>query len=280
VDHPNTAPVWVEIRHNRKVNPKAMSENNRNGGKGQLSDKVAVITGGGRGIGRAIARMLAREGAHVALCARTRDEIDAVAAEIKGMGRKSLAVPADVTRWEQVKSFAELVAGEFGQVDVLVNNAGGGVERNTPIAQSDPERWWRGVEVNLQGTYLITRAFLEHVAEGGKIVNIGSGMGHETPRGGNSSYNVAKAGVHMFTRALAVEVWERGIQVNEVLPGPVANGLDPEARLEEARRNPPPFASSERLKHPDRVAEQVLWLATRGEDGPTGQTFSLARRPL
>lgn len=84
----------------------------------------------------------------------------------------------------------------------------------------------------------------------------------------------------MFARALAVEVWQRGIQVNEILPGPVANGLEPEMRLEEAKRNPPPFASSERLKHPDRVAELVLWLATQGEDGPMVQTFSLARRPV
>ena len=87
----------------------------------------------------------------------------------------------------------------------------------------------------------------------------------------------------MFTQALAVEVWERGIQVNEVLPGIVANGLDPESKLEEARKaaSPPRFAPSERLKHPDRVAELVLWLATRSsEDGPIGQTFSLARRPL
>ena len=154
------------------------------------------------------------------------------------------------------------------------------VERNTPIAESDPQRWWRAVEVNLYGTYLVTRAFLAQIGPGGKIVNIGSGMGHEAPRGGNSSYNVAKAGVRMLTQALAVEVWNRGIDVNEVLPGPVANGLDPEARLAEARRNPPPFAGSEILKHPDRVADLVLWLATRGDDGPTGQTFSLARRPL
>ncbi|HEX2516162.1 MAG TPA: SDR family oxidoreductase, partial [Chloroflexota bacterium] len=172
------------------------------------------------------------------------------------------------------------VASELGPVDVLVNNAGGGVERNTPIAASEPARWWRAVEVNLYGTYLVTRAFLEHLNTGARIVNVGSGMGHEAPRGGNSSYNVAKAGVSMLTRALAVEVWERGLAVNEVLPGPVANGLDPEAKLEEARRRPPPFAGSERLKHPDRVAELVLWLAGRGADGPTGQTFSLARRPL
>ena len=211
---------------------------------------------------------------------RSEGEIAAVADEVRAMGRRAVAVPTDVASWEQVRDFADAVARELGRVNVLVNNAGGGVERNTPIAQSQPDQWWRGVEVNLYGTYLVTRAFLEHVADGGRIVNVGSGMGHEAPRGGNSSYNVAKAGVAMFTRALAVEVWERGILVNEVLPGPVANGLDPDKRLEEARKNPPPFANSERLKHPDHVAELVLWLVTRGEDGPTGQTFSLARRPL
>jgi 3-oxoacyl-[acyl-carrier protein] reductase len=245
-----------------------------------LTGKVAVVTGGGRGIGRAIARMLAVEGADVALCARTQEEIDAVALELRGLGRRAVACSVDVADWIQVLAFSRAVAGELGKVDILVNNAGGGVERNTPIAQSDPTKWWRAIEVNLQGTYYVARAFLEFLNDGAKIVNVGSGMGHEAPRGGNSSYNVAKAGVRMFTQALAVEVWERGIQVNEVLPGPVANGLDPERRLEEARKNPPPFASSERLKHPDRVAELVLWLATRGEDGPTGQTFSLARRPL
>jgi 3-oxoacyl-[acyl-carrier protein] reductase len=249
--------------------------------QGQLAGKVVVVTGGGRGIGRAIVRLLARNGADVALCARSEDEIAGVAGEVQALGRRAVAARADVAVWEDVRAFADTVAHELGRVDVLVNNAGGGVERNTPIAESTPERWWRAVEVNLHGTYLVTRAFLEHLNDGAKIVNVGSGMGHEAPRGGNSSYNVAKAGVSMFTRALAVEVWERGIAVNEVLPGPVANGLEPEKRLEEARKNPPPFAGSERLKHPDRVADLVLWLATRSpEDGPTGQTFSLARRPL
>jgi 3-oxoacyl-[acyl-carrier protein] reductase len=241
---------------------------------------VAVVTGSGRGIGRAVARALARAGADVALCARTAEQIDAVAAELRGMGRRALAMPVDVADRDQVEAFAASVARELGAVDVLVNNAGGGIERNTPIAESRPELWWRTVEVNLKGTYLVTRALLQHLADGARIVNVGSGMGHESPRGGYSSYNVAKAGVSMLTRALAVEVWERGIAVNEILPGPVASGLDPEGGLAAARRNPPPFASSERLKHPDRVADLVLWLVTRGDDGPTGQTFSLARRPL
>lgn len=246
-----------------------------------LTGKVAVVTGSGRGIGRAIARSLAKAGADVALCARSTDEIEAVAEELRALGRRTLFQSVDVVDWAQVQAFAQQVAADLGPVDVLVNNAGGSVERNTPIAQSDPQKWWRGVEVNLQGTYNVTRAFLEHLSQGAKLINIGSGMGHEAPRGNASSYNVAKAGVSMFTQALAVEVWERGIQVNEVLPGPVANGLDPEAKLVAAQSGPPPFAGSERLKHPDRVADLVLWLATRSnEDGPTGQTFSLARRPV
>jgi len=245
-----------------------------------LTGKVAVVTGGGRGIGRAIARSLARAGADVALCARTASEVELVAEELRALGRRAIASSVDVTQWDQVSAFASEVARDLGPVHVLVNNAGGGVERNTPIAESDPQRWWQAVQVNLHGTYLVTRAFLEHLDASAKIINIGSGMGHEAPRGGNSSYNVAKAGVRMFTRTLAVEVWERAIQVNEVLPGPVANGLDPEAKLEQASQNPPPFAGSERLKHPDRVADLVFWLATRGDDGPTGQTFSLARRPV
>jgi 3-oxoacyl-[acyl-carrier protein] reductase len=240
-----------------------------------------VVTGGGRGIGRAIIRLRARNGADIGLCARSEDEIEAVADSVRALGRRAVAVTTDVARWEEVREFASAVTQQLGGVDILVNNAGGSVERNTPIAESLPDRWWRAIEVNLYGTYLVTRAFLEHLNDGAKIVNVGSGMGHESPRGGSSSYNVAKAGVNMFTRALAVEVWERGIAVNEVLPGPVANGLDPESKLEQARKDRPPFASSERLKHPDRVAELVLWLATRSpEDGPTGQTFSLARRPL
>jgi NAD(P)-dependent dehydrogenase (short-subunit alcohol dehydrogenase family) len=249
---------------------------------GALRGRVAVVTGGGRGIGRAIVRALTRAGADVALCARTTAEIEAVAAEVRALGRRAVVVSADVAERAQVQAFAAAVRGELGKVDLLVNNAGGGVERNTPIAESDPARWWRAIEVNLHGTYLVTRELLALMGRGGKIVNIGSGMGHEAPRGGNSSYNVAKAGVQMLTRCLSVELWPQGIDVNEVLPGPVANGLDPEARLAAAAREQQasPFTASERLKHPDRVAELVLWLATRGADGPTGQTFSLARRPL
>jgi NAD(P)-dependent dehydrogenase (short-subunit alcohol dehydrogenase family) len=252
------------------------------GGDDALRGRVAVVTGGGRGIGRAIVRALSRAGADVALCARTTAEIEAVAAEVRALGRRAVVVSADVAERAQVQALAAAVRGELGKVDLLVNNAGGGVERNTPIAESDPARWWRAIEVNLHGTYLVTRELLALMGQGGKIVNIGSGMGHEAPRGGNSSYNVAKAGVQMLTRCLSVELWPQGIDVNEVLPGPVANGLDPEARLAAAAREQQasPFTASERLKHPDRVAELVLWLATRGADGPTGQTFSLARRPL
>src|SRR4051794_40695819 len=128
-----------------------------------LHGKVAVVTGGGRGIGRSIVRLLARHGADVGLCARSQDEIEAVANEVRALGRRAVAAPADVAIWEQVRDFAGAVSRELGHVDILVNNAGGGVERNTRIAESVPDRWWRAVEVNLYGTYLVTRALLEHL---------------------------------------------------------------------------------------------------------------------
>jgi NAD(P)-dependent dehydrogenase (short-subunit alcohol dehydrogenase family) len=249
---------------------------------GALAGKIAVVTGGGRGIGRSIARLFAREGADVAICARSRPEIDAVVAELRGSGRRSFGSSVDVSDWQSVRAFADGVAEALGNVDVLVNNAGVFATQKMKIAESDPDTWWRVVEVNLKGMYLVTRAFVGGMNDGGKILNIGSGMGHEAPSPGDSSYRVAKAGVRLFTRVLATEIWERGIQVNEIVPGLVANGLDPEGKIEEMRTSgtPPRFAPSERLKHPDRVAELALWLATRGEDGPMGQSFSLARRPL
>lgn len=242
-----------------------------------LSGKVAVVTGGGRGIGRALAFAFAAAGADLALCARTQQQIDAVAEDVRRRGKRALSVACDVADWTQVQAFARRTADSFGRVDIVVNNAGGGTARG-PLLESEPSSWWPVVEVNLLGTYLVTRAFLPHLiaSGGGKIINIGSGMGHE-PRPGNISYSVAKAGVWMLTRALAQEVWEQGIDVNEIVPGPVATHLTAGTMQ---LGGPPPFAPSERVKPPEDVAELALWLATRPPGGPTAQAFSLARRPV
>jgi 3-oxoacyl-[acyl-carrier protein] reductase len=242
-----------------------------------IRGQVALITGGGRGIGRATALALARAGADVAVSARTATEIDAVAAEVEALGRRALAVRCDVTRSAECDAMVERAVAGLGRLDILVNNAGGSTER-AALADSDPGRWADTIAVNLLGVYHCTRAALPHLVRAGrgKIINVGSGMGHDVAPG-NSAYSAAKAATWMLTQVLAQEVWQHGIDVNEVVPGPVLTKLTEGVFRLDA---PPPFAPSERVKPPEEVAELILWLASRPAGGPTGQSFSLARRPL
>jgi len=241
-----------------------------------LDGKVALITGGGRGIGRATALMLAEDGADVAVLARSADEIEAVACEVRALGRRSSAIPCDVTAYDACKSAVDQAVGELGRLDILVNNAGGGAAPGHRVVESDPALWAQTIALNLLGVYYVTHAALPHLigAGGGKIVNVGSGA-RLMPF--TEAYAAAKAGLWVFTQGLAMEVWEQGIDVNEVIPGPVMT------RLTESMfttSGPPPFASSERVKGPEEPAELILWLVRQRRGGPTGQSFSLARRPL
>lgn len=245
----------------------------------QLTGKVAIVTGGGRGIGRSIALALAAEGADVCVTARSTEEIEAVAAEIAGLGPRGRALACDVGDPAAVQSMIDQTFAELGHIDILVNNAGGAFVRN-PVADSDPSEWKQTLDVNLLGAYYCIRAALPHLiaADDGKVINIGSGMGH-TPRAGNSAYNVAKAGLWMLTRCLALEVWEQGVSVNEVIPGPVYTRLT-EGYFQPPGQAAPPVAASERVKTPEECVPLVMFLATHPPGGPTGQSFSLARRPL
>ena len=244
---------------------------------GQLDGQVAIVTGGGRGIGKAIALELAREGADVCVTARSDDQVQTVAKEIADVGRNGLGVACDVSNRQSVESMVEQVAARFGRIDILVNNAGGGTER-TKVGEDDPDEWASVIEINLIGTYYCSRAALPHLkASGsGRVINVGSGMGHQ-PRVGNSSYNVAKAGQWMLTRCLSMELWESGIAVNELVPGPVYTELT--KGVFEADK-PHATMSSEWVKQPEEVVPLAMFLATQGEHGPTGQSFSLARRPI
>ena len=243
----------------------------------RLTDRVAVVTGGGRGIGRAIALALAAEGADICIVARTEHQLESVTVEVEALGRSALAVVADCTHPEQVEAMAGQVRARFGRLDILANNAGGGIE-SKPVLESDPELWVKDVQVNLMSAYLVTRHLLSLMVEtgGGKILNTGSGMGHGAGPG-NSAYRVGKAGMWMFTQCLAAEVWEQGIEANELVPGPVQTDLT-DTRMQVGA--PPPFAPSERVKYPEEVAPLAVWLATQPAGGPTAQSFSLARRPI
>ena len=145
----------------------------------ELTGKVALVTGSGRGIGRAIAIAFAKEGADLILASRTKEQIDEVAEEIRALGRKVLAVPTNVTDRLEVDSMAEKVREEFGRLDILVNNAGIGIERNS-ILESDPKLWIEDVTVNCISAYIVSHGLVPLMIEsgGGKVINVGSGMGH------------------------------------------------------------------------------------------------------
>ena len=254
-----------------------------------LQGKIAVVTGAGRGIGRSIALAFAEAGADIAICARSSKAIDAVKKEIEAKGQKCLSQSLDIADPQAVEAFCTTIINQFQKVDILVNNAGAYLDRGS-FEESDPDEWWRTIEVNVRGPYLITRHLVSVMGAGAKIMNLNSGKGYSA--GQNSSgYHVSKAAFRMFTEALANELWSRQIEVNTIIPGPTATTTlsrqDPNSDVTtddilEAYTNAPPagLPAWERVKHPDEVAALALHLASYPVGGPTGQVFSLARRPL
>lgn len=254
-----------------------------------LNGKVAVVTGAGRGIGKSIALAFANAGADLAICARNESEIEAISEEINRLGQRSFFMSVDLGNPSEVRSFSERVLSEFNYIDILVNNAGAYLERGMFI-DSDPELWWRTIEVNVRGPYLLTRFFVEKMRRGGKIINLTSGKGYSA--GSNSSaYHVSKAALNMMTNGLANELWSQEIEVNSLVPGPTATATFDNAQPGK-ERSPDEILSAgkdalpkglpawERVKHPDEVAQMALQMACFPSGGPTGQIFSLARRPM
>lgn len=242
-----------------------------------LTGKVAVVTGAGRGIGRAIALAYAQAGAAVCCAARTTEQVAAVVQQIEREGGRGLAVTTDVAQQEAVEALFAQTVTALGGVDIVVINAGVSLDRNG-VMESDPNDWRTTIEVNLFGAYYCAKAAIPYLRAqgGGKIIMIGSGMGHRA-HAGSSAYACSKAGLWMLTRILAQEVWQDKISVNELVPGPVDTTMttDPAARQGVAFT-----ASSEWIKRPDDVAPLALFLATQPEIGPTGQSFSLMRRDM
>ncbi|MGC6517720.1 MAG: SDR family NAD(P)-dependent oxidoreductase [Candidatus Puniceispirillaceae bacterium] len=254
-----------------------------------LQGKVAVITGAGRGIGRAIALSFAKAGADIAICARSSDALNEVAAQIEAMGQACFSKALNIADPEGVGHFCDDIISHFGKVDLLVNNAGAYQDRGA-FVQSEPEEWWRTIEVNVRGPYLMTRHLITAMPEGAKIINMNSGKGYSAGQN-SSSYHVSKAALKMFTEALANELWKQKIDVNTIIPGPTAtttlsqqdpnSGVTTKTILEKFTNEPPAgLPAWERVKHPDEVAALALQLASYPVGGPTGQVFSLARRPL
>src|SRR3712207_3595190 len=174
------------------------------GGDSPLTGRVAVVTGGGRGLGRAFALALAEAGADVALAGRSTEDIERVAAEVEARGRRALAVPTDVAEVADVERLIERVLGELGDLDILVNNSG--VIHSAPLLETPPEEWDRVVATNLRGCFLCMRAAGRHFADRrrGKVVNVASNFAFMgVPN--FSSYCASKAAVVNLTRAAAIE---------------------------------------------------------------------------
>lgn len=240
-----------------------------------LNGKVAVITGAGRGIGKAIAAGYAKAGAAVVCAARSEAEITETANEISKSGGRAIAVKTDVTSCESVKNMFDRAAEQFGGIDILVINAGANYDRKT-VEDSDPENWKRTMELNLFGAYYCARSVIPYLKRrgAGKIITIGSGLGHGG-FSGSSAYSCSKAGLWMLTRILAQELLQYNISVNELIPGPVETSIDDAAR---ENKNIVKSMESEWHKQPEDVVPLAVFLASQPDIGPTAQSFSLMRR--
>lgn len=235
-----------------------------------LAGKVAIVTGSGRGIGKAIALAFAEAGADVVCCSRTASEIEASADAIRAMGRRALAIRCDVTDGQEVEAMVGKTAAELGHIDILVNNAGGGsFGAVTKMTQSALEA---DLSLNLTSMFLSSRAvarfMLEH--KSGCIINI-STRESQVPAMGLSAYAAAKAGVNSFTLTLA---WELGphVRVNAILPGAVMTETNAPI-LEPIKDQLAGLSPLNRMGTPDDIALAALYLASSASDWVTGRLF-------
>ena len=191
-----------------------------------LTGKSALVTGASRGIGAAIAKRLAVEGASVAITyARGANAAAEVVKAIEGAGGKAIAIQADATDAQAVHAAVEKTIASFGQLDVLVNNAGTAIPK--PFEEATLEEMDRVIGLNVRGVFVATQAALKHLKEGGRIINIGSCVGERMGTPGLATYAATKGAVKMFTQGLSREVGPRGITVNNIQPGPIDTDLNP-----------------------------------------------------
>ncbi|RKU33894.1 hypothetical protein C6499_00255 [Candidatus Poribacteria bacterium] len=240
----------------------------------QLKDKIAIITGGGRGIGKAIAIAYAAEGASVVIAARSAAQLEEVATEITAQGGEAIAVPTDLRSREEVENLVQKTVDQFGRIDILVNNAG--INPRGLFLDSTDEEWEQGWQINVMGVVYCCRAALPLMQQqgSGNIINVGSGMG-QVGRSNLSVYCASKAALHGLTQSIAEEVWEDGIIANVLIPGPVKTELSKPAWESSGTFR----AQSDPWKEPEQVVTSALFLATQSPaTGMTGQILSIMRR--
>lgn len=235
-----------------------------------LAGKVALVTGGSRGIGRAIALAFAEQGADVAISARKLPDLETVAGEIKALGRKSLPVVSHIAKPEEIKALVAQVKEKFGRIDILVNNAGTN-PYSGPLIDAEEWAWDVTNNVNLKGPFLLSLLVAKIMKEqgGGNIINISSAAGIQPST--LHIYSITKAGLIMVTRVMAKEFAPYNIRVNAIAPGVV------KTRLSEMlwRNNPNP----DKLPQPEDVAGTAVYLASDASKYVTGETIAIALGP-
>lgn len=246
--------------------------------KFSLQDRVAVVTGSGRGIGKGIALILAGAGAHVVNVARTVSELEATAAEVRKLGRRSIVVRADIRLSDHIDNIIKSTLDEFGRIDIWVNNAGGGLPK--PSLEVSERSWNTGITENLTSVFLCCRAVAKVMIEQkkGSIINISS-VGGLQPAPNNASYGAAKAGVVSLTASLAVEWAPYGVRVNCVAPGAImtpgwVGTTTPENRETAASRIP-----LGRIGTPEDIGLAVAFFASEAAEWVTGQTLAVNGGP-
>ena len=246
----------------------------------KLSGKTALVTGAGRGIGRAIALALAREGCQVGIADILPGSAAAAAADVEALGVKGLALPVDLTSRAEVESMVGEALAQFGQIDILVNNAGW--DRMGLFLDTDEDTWDRIIAVNLKAMLYVCKAVLPHmVARGaGKVINVASDAGR-VGSSGEAVYSATKGAVIAFSKALAREMARHRITVNVVCPGltetPLLQSLrDQSPKMEKILEAVTRATPLGRVATPEEIAEAVAFFASPGADFVTGQTLSVS----
>lgn len=239
----------------------------------ELEGKVALVTGGAQGIGRSIGLLLAEKGATIVISDINLQKAEETVQEIQSLERKAMAFQVDVANFSEVEKMVDTIVERFSRIDILVNNAG--ITRDKLILRMSEEDWDSVIRINLKGTFNCTKAALKYMSRqrSGKIVNIASVSGI-MGNPGQANYSASKAGIIGFTKTIAREFAQRGINVNAIAPGYIQTPMTdvlPEKVKEELKRLIP----MERLGQPEDVAQAVLFLVSEASSYITGQVLNV-----